>query len=142
MFGMDYQAPVNTIHIGAVDASTAPVVNVFQAPCPCTVRAIYLVNGLAIAAHATNCHISTIKRLRAAAPTTVAAQSTCTATSGYAAIAADVPWLIPLVSNALAVLQPGDILQWMPTEVTAAYGDLTEAAIVVIWIPGTGESTG
>ena len=138
---MDRTPNVSVCNVGAVDASATPVINVFKAPnaCKVTVHKIYLVNGSAIAAHATNIHTSTIKRLRAAAATTIATQTTDSDVSGSAAIAADTPWEIPLSSDALGELNADDVLQWFPTEGgTATSGDLTEAAIFVEWSAGTG----
>ena len=128
-------------NIGAVDASAAPVINVFKAPAGCyvTIHKIYLVNGTAVAAHATDILTASIKRLRAAAATEIASQTVDSDVTGYAAIAADVPWEITLLSAALAELNPGDVLQYFPTEGgTATSGDLTEAAIITEWSQGTG----
>lgn len=130
-----------TTFIGTVDASAAPVYNVFAAPANEKVRvhAISMVNGTAHAAHASDIAKSSIKRIRAAAATEIASQTNDTDVSGYAAIAADTPWNIPLLSEALAELNGGDILQWFPTEGgTATSGDLTEAAIIVEYSIGYG----
>ena len=135
--GLDIAPNVSVTFIGAVDASGTPVHNVFYAPVRCTVRALYMVNGSAVAAHATDIATQPVNRLRAAAGTAIATQTTATGTTGYAAIAADVPYAINLISDALAILAAGDVLQWAPTEGgTATSGDLTEAAFITVWTPG------
>lgn len=138
---LDIMPLTHTVHIGTVDASATPIYNVFKAPAGCKVRlhAIYLTNGSAIAAHASDIHTSTINRVRAGAATAIASRTTDSDVSGSAAIAADVPWAITLTSAALSELNAGDVLQWAPTEGgTAASGDLTEAAITVEYSLGYG----
>lgn len=138
---LDIEPRTNTVFIGAVNASTAPIYNVFKVPAGAKVRvlAIYLTNGTAVEANASTIHTSTINRLRAASATAIASQTTDSDVAASAAIAADVPWEIPLTSDALAELNAGDVLQWAPTEGGGdGSGDLTEAAITVEYALGYG----
>lgn len=137
---MSSQDPrVAVAQLGTVDPTGSPVANIFKVPAACrgTVHKLYMVNGTAHAMHATNTNTVVVNRVRAAVATQIATQTNTTGTSGAAAIAADVPWEIPLDSDALAELQAGDVLQAVFTE-GAAGMDLSEVTMFTEWSPGTG----
>jgi hypothetical protein len=138
---LDIEPRTQTTFIGTVDASTTPTYTVFKAPAACKVvtHKIYVTATGAVVAHATNVHTSTFNRVRAASATAIATQTTDSDIAGSAAIAANVPWNVPLTSDALAQLNAGDIIQWAPTEGgAAASGDLAGAAVTVEYSLGTG----
>ncbi|HOA01377.1 MAG TPA: hypothetical protein PLF11_00140 [Bacillota bacterium] len=130
---------VQVAQIGSVDPTGSPVYNIGKIPTACkgTAHKFYMVNGTAHAAHATNTNTVSIYRVRAGTSTKIAEQTNDEDVTGHAAIEADKPWAIPLLSNALGELAADDCLQAVFTEGAAAQ-DLTEVAIYTEWSPGTG----
>ena len=136
--GFPYEAPrVAPQNIGAVDASGAPEHFLFVAPCQCVIKSIRLVCGDAIAAAETDSCNITVTNLTASEA--VASLSTKTGEADLNAIATNTVEELTLSSTAAYLeLDEDDVLQVAFTETTPTTGDLTEAAMFVEWIPGTG----
>jgi len=134
----DLQPQVTGANIGEVDASATPYVNIFTAPCACVLTGINLVQAGTLAAHATNFATCVVTNITDSQE--VARITTETAATGVNALAPDTAEALALSSTASYLeLDKGDVLQAAFTEGgTATTGDLTEAALFVEWVPGTG----
>lgn len=131
----------HSVPVASVDASGTPTIYVFKAPADNKIRIhkIYLTSKTAIAAAAANIHTSLIKRYRAGSATSIATQTTDSDVAASAAIVANVPWNIPLLSAALSELNAGDVLEWCPTEGgEATSGDLTACMMTIEYSTGYG----
>ncbi|MFW5868370.1 MAG: hypothetical protein ACOCX2_11170 [Armatimonadota bacterium] len=133
--------PRTTItHVGSVDASDSPVHNIFVAPCKCVLVGVGLVCGDTIAADGSDYLNIDVDNVTPTTPEEVASLSTKTAEADLNEIAPDTyePMTLSSTKSRLE-LDAGDVLQATVTEAgTATSGDLTEAAFVVRYVPGTG----
>jgi len=130
---------VNNVHLGTVDPTGSPEYFVFEAPSAAKAKLlkVSVVNGTARAKHATDFNTFTLNRIRAAAATAIGSRSTEDVAAG-GALEDMVPLAITLTSEALSELNASDVLQMVFTE-GAADLDLTETAVMVEWVPGTGK---
>lgn len=136
---LDLTPNVTPAYIGAIDPSGGKEYHIFKAPAACRVRVlkVYAVTATTRAANNTNNNVFTLNRIRAASATAIGLGTTDTDTTGYASLAADVPFEIKLTSDALSELAAGDVLQVVCTEGAGAQ-DLAEVTFVVEWAAGSG----
>lgn len=136
-----YMAPrtVQTV-IGAVTASESPAANIFVAPCDCVIEGVGLVCGDEITLHATNFANVVVQNVTPATARTVASLTTETGEATANAIATDTYEALHLAAtDSFLELEEDEVLQVEFTESgTPGTGDLTEAAMVVRWVPGQG----
>lgn len=136
---MDELTPlVAGVFVGTVDASAAPTINLFVAPCKCRVVGVDMVVAAAKALHAADYGDYSVKNITDNVE--LASLSTLTGAADANALAADTAEAFTLTSTlANLELDAGDVLQFFPTEAgTATSGDLTECFVQVKWVPGTG----
>jgi hypothetical protein len=136
--GSELEPLVAMTHIGAVDASGSPYHNVFVAPCACVITGARLVQAKALATAATGNATYTLTNVTDSK--TVGILSTDSAAAAPTALATDTAVAFTLVSTASQLeLDAGDVIQMLAEEAdTATTGDLTEAAVAIFWVPGTG----
>ena len=126
-------------YIGVMDASAAPEVLVFTAPCACRIVGIWLADGTAKTGHGTNYGTYTAyNKTTGAGAVVVASRATDTPTTDD--IVANVGWPVTLSTTLSALnMAQGECLTFKAVEAGAATsGDLVTALVSVAYVPGIG----
>ena len=130
---------VSMRYIGVMDASAAPEVNVFVAPCDCLIVGVWLVDGTAKTGHGTNYGTYTAyNKTTGAGAVVVANRAGDTPTTDN--IVANVGWPLDLSTTLSARnMSQGQVLSCAAVEAGAATsGDLVTALVGVAYVPGKG----